>query len=277
MMKRKAIILYILLLMIGALVNIYGHQTNAGGNEAVAIPDEAIRLRILANSDSAKDQELKRKVRDAVNKEINKWVADLTSFAEAKAVIQSHIDDIEQIVATVLKEENSRQTYKVEFGKVNFPTKLYGNYIYPAGQYEAILITLGEGEGANWWCVLFPPLCFLDFSNGEAVREQGQKPKQETEMEHLKTEEQGQESKQETEIEQPKIGEQGQEPKQEIEMEHLKAGEQGQELNQEEMESLKTTGPSDLPIQQPEFVVEEKAEKIEVKFFVSELLKSIIP
>ncbi|HZG59022.1 MAG TPA: stage II sporulation protein R [Anoxybacillus sp.] len=256
MIKRKVLILYILLLMIGALVNIYGHQTNAGRNEAAVIPDEAIRLRILANSDSAKDQELKRKVRDAVNKEINKWVADLTSFAEAKAVIQSRIGDIEHIVAAVLEEENSRQTYKVEFGKVNFPTKLYGNYIYPAGQYEAILITLGKGEGANWWCVLFPPLCFLDFSNGEAVREQGEERKQEIEMEPLK------------------VSKQDQEPNQEIET--LKVREQGQESNQA-MAPAKTAGPSDLPVQQSEFVVEEKAEKVEVKFFVGELLKSIIP
>ena len=63
------------------------------------------------------------------------------------------------------------QSVKVEFGVVEFPTKLYGEFLYPAGEYEAILITLGEGKGANWWCVLFPPLCFLDFSNGVAVSE----------------------------------------------------------------------------------------------------------
>ncbi|WP_044749341.1 stage II sporulation protein R [Bacillus alveayuensis] len=240
MIKRKALIIYILLLMIGALVNIYGRQTNAGANEAVVIPDEAIRLRILANSDSAQDQKLKRKVRDAVNEEINKWVADLTSFAEAKEVIRSRLDEIEHIVANVLKEENSSQTYKVEFGKVNFPTKLYGNYIYPAGQYEAILITLGEGQGANWWCVLFPPLCFLDFSNSEAVREQNEQSKQE------------------------------------VEKESLNVSEQSEETN-EEMEPPKASGPSNLTVQQPEFIVEEKVEKIEVKFFVSELLKSIMP
>jgi stage II sporulation protein R len=58
---------------------------------------------------------------------------------------------------------------KVDFGQAEFPTKLYGQYLYPAGEYEAVIITLGEGDGANWWCVLFPPLCFLDFSNGTAV------------------------------------------------------------------------------------------------------------
>ena len=70
----------------------------------------------------------------------------------------------------VLDEENKQQSYSVDFDNVSFPTKLYGNFIYPAGEYEAILISLGEAKGANWWCVLFPPLCFLDFSNSEAVQ-----------------------------------------------------------------------------------------------------------
>ncbi|KJE26424.1 stage II sporulation protein R [Geobacillus kaustophilus] len=164
-----AICLYIILLTTGVLVELYGHKTDAGANAAVAIPDEAIRLRILANSDADEDQQLKRKVRDAVNAQINGWVAELTSFEEAKRVIRSHLPDIEQTVARVLRDEQSDQTYKVEFGPVHFPTKVYGNYVYPAGVYNAVLITLGEGKGANWWCVLFPPLCFLDFSNSDAV------------------------------------------------------------------------------------------------------------
>ncbi|GGJ74163.1 stage II sporulation protein R [Anoxybacillus voinovskiensis] len=167
--NKMGVILYIVLLMTGVFVNVYGQQTEAGANAQVMIPNEAIRLRILANSDSAEDQALKRKVRDAVNAQINEWVENLTSFAEAKQVIQAHLPAIEQTVAEVLQKEKSNQSYHVEFGNVHFPTKIYGNYIYPAGQYEAVLITLGDGKGANWWCVLFPPLCFLDFSNGEAV------------------------------------------------------------------------------------------------------------
>lgn len=164
-----AICLYITLLITGVLINLYGQQTNAGPNAVVAIPDEAIRLRILANSDADKDQQLKRKVRDAVNAQINGWVAELTSVDEAKRVIRSHLPEIEQTVARVLRQEQSSQSYHVQFGSVQFPTKVYGNYVYPAGTYDALLITLGEGKGANWWCVLFPPLCFLDFSNGDAV------------------------------------------------------------------------------------------------------------
>jgi stage II sporulation protein R len=134
------------------------------------IPDDAIRLRILANSNSNEDQALKEKVRDEVNKEITKWVEELTSIEAARSLIQNRLPEIELIVERVLKEENVNQTYKVDYNSsVKFPTKVYGSYIYPAGEYEAILISLGEAEGNNWWCVLFPPLCFLDFGNGDAV------------------------------------------------------------------------------------------------------------
>ena len=117
------------------------------------------------------DQALKRLVRDEVNKEITVWVSDLTSKEEARNVIQSRLPEIQKIAEQVYRKQNSKQDVHVEFGEVEFPTKLYGQFLYPAGQYEAVLITLGEGTGANWWCVLFPPLCFLDFSNGVAVSE----------------------------------------------------------------------------------------------------------
>ena len=137
--------------------------------ETTVIPNEAIRLRILANSDSGTDQQIKREIRDEVNANITDWVAHLTSLDEARKVIKSHIGDIEKTAESYVKKHGLEQTVKVEFGPAKFPTKLYGQYLYPAGEYEAIVITLGEGSGANWWCVLFPPLCFLDFANGTAV------------------------------------------------------------------------------------------------------------
>jgi stage II sporulation protein R len=169
MKMKQAIISYILLLFFGVNIGLAEQIPQTSSLQPVVIPDEAIRLRILANSDSPEDQQLKRKVRDAVNAEITKWVKDLTSIEEARNVIQSHLKEIEQIAKEVTIKENKKQPVKVEFGKVQFPTKFYGQYLYPAGEYEAILITLGEGNGANWWCVLFPPLCFLDFSNSDAV------------------------------------------------------------------------------------------------------------
>ncbi len=182
-MNKYVIILYMTMVMIGAIITIYGQQTEAQGD--AVIPNEAVRLRILANSDSPADQALKRAVRDAVNEQITTWVSDLTSFEEAKQVIAQHVPEIEQTVARVLQENKSNQSYKVAFGRVSFPTKIYGSYVYPAGEYDAVLITLGKGEGANWWCVLFPPLCFLDFSTGEAVRPVEKQVEQEKEVDQI--------------------------------------------------------------------------------------------
>lgn len=187
-MKTKTLaIAYVVILSIGTIISLYIPKNEVTANEMLVIPSEAIRLRILANSDLEKDQEVKRQVRDAINAEITKWVSDLTSVDEARTLIQSRISEIQEIAENVLIDNQVTQTVKAEYGKkVDFPTKLYGEFLYPAGEYEAILVTLGEGQGANWWCVLFPPLCFLDFSNGVAVSEgfeEEEKTKEEEEQE----------------------------------------------------------------------------------------------
>lgn len=171
-MKRNQVAqLYIVCLCMATIMSLYIPKTEGAraSEEAVVIPDEAIRLRILANSDREEDQAMKRQIRDEVNANITNWVAELTSLEAARQVLKSRLPEIQQIAERHVKELGIQQEVKVEFGKANFPTKLYGQYLYPAGEYEAIVISLGEGSGANWWCVLFPPLCFLDFSNGTAV------------------------------------------------------------------------------------------------------------
>ncbi|MEH7505355.1 stage II sporulation protein R [Neobacillus drentensis] len=169
-MRSKMVVWgYLIVLSLGTMLSLYMPKTEAAAKESIVIPGEAIRLRILANSDFEKDQAIKRKVRDAVNAQITLWVQDLTSMQEARKVINAKLPEIQAIAEKVVREQESDQSVKVEFGKVQFPTKLYGQFLYPAGEYQAILITLGSGEGANWWCVLYPPLCFLDFSNGVAV------------------------------------------------------------------------------------------------------------
>ncbi|NIK11866.1 stage II sporulation protein R [Alkalibacillus almallahensis] len=135
-------------------------------SDFVVIPDEAIRLRILADSNSEKDQAEKRQIRDEVSEQITEWVETLTSIDKARATIKQNLPEIEAIV-----DQNTEDSVSVEFGEVMFPDKVYDRFVYPAGEYEAILITLGEGEGDNWWCVLFPPLCFVEFSDGGAVLE----------------------------------------------------------------------------------------------------------
>ncbi|QHW32521.1 stage II sporulation protein R [Paenibacillus rhizovicinus] len=136
----------------------------AGGS----IPAESIRLRILANSDSALDQLVKRDVRDAVVEEMKTWVAGPQTIEEARGTITAHIGDINAIIAAKLASRGFNYGYKAELGIVPFPTKIYGTEVYPAGNYEALRITLGAGAGQNWWCVLFPPLCFVDAVSGEA-------------------------------------------------------------------------------------------------------------
>ncbi|MBO8156617.1 MAG: stage II sporulation protein R [Bacillaceae bacterium] len=165
---KKAIIM----LFIGMILFIHpqsGYGSESSDPAIQVIPDEAIRLRILANSNSEEDQRLKRIIRDQVNAEITTWVEDLTSIEKARTLIENRIGQIEHTVGQVLKEQGADYSYGVEYGMVNFPAKLYGSYLYPPGEYEAILITIGAGKGDNWWCVLFPPLCFLDFSNGTTV------------------------------------------------------------------------------------------------------------
>ncbi|MET3699027.1 stage II sporulation protein R [Bacillus oleivorans] len=169
-MKAKILAgLYLLILVIGTVLSLYIPKNEVTANEALVIPNEAIRLRILANSDSEKDQAVKRKVRDEVNQAITVWVSELTSLEAARDTIRGNLPKIEEIAKRILKEEGLHYSVNVDFEEVQFPTKLYGDFLYSAGTYEAVLITLGEGSGANWWCVLFPPLCFVDFSNGIAT------------------------------------------------------------------------------------------------------------
>ncbi len=168
-MKRKTI-LYMFTSLIFLMMSweMQSMSTVAAGQEGV-IPEEAIRLRILANSDSAKDQWLKREIRNRVNEEITIWVEQLDNIENARTVIESRLDRIEEIVTNELFKLGIDDEFTVEFDEVQFPTKLYGNIVYPAGIYESVLITIGEGKGENWWCVLFPPLCFVDFTNGDAI------------------------------------------------------------------------------------------------------------
>ncbi|MGG1519764.1 stage II sporulation protein R [Paenibacillus oryzisoli] len=133
------------------------------------IPEESIRLRILANSDSAQDQALKREIRDAIIARMEEWVVGPHSLEEARAVVRQHLPEFDELVGQMIQERGYTYTHSVELGVVPFPTKMYGNDVYPAGDYEALRVVIGSGEGQNWWCVLFPPLCFVDSVSGEAI------------------------------------------------------------------------------------------------------------
>ncbi|OEH85427.1 stage II sporulation protein R [Desulfuribacillus stibiiarsenatis] len=133
------------------------------------LPSDAIRLRILPNSDGAVDQWLKHRVRDAVTVEMKQWTTDVASSEQAQQLISSRIDTIQEIVNQTLKNEGFDYPVKVTLGDTDFPTVQYGEHIYPAGVYTAVLIEIGEAQGKNWWCVLYPPLCFVDIATAKTT------------------------------------------------------------------------------------------------------------
>ncbi len=131
------------------------------------IPAESIRLRILADSDAPADQALKRRVRDAVIASMSEWATGPQTIEEARETIRERLPEIERLAADMASEAGFAYSVKAELGLVPFPTKVYDGKLYPAGDYEALRITIGRGLGQNWWCVLFPPLCFVDVASGE--------------------------------------------------------------------------------------------------------------
>lgn len=114
---------------------------------------DIVRLHILANSDSEADQALKLKVRDRL---LASTSADIT-----KADIPAMLDEYKRLAVDELRANGCNYDVSVEYGKFSFPTKSYGSLTYPAGEYDAVRIKIGKGAGQNWWCVLFPPLCYV--------------------------------------------------------------------------------------------------------------------
>jgi stage II sporulation protein R len=146
------------------LMNIDGRPAAAAASAADT--DSLIRLHVVANSDSDADQALKRAVRDAILEQVTPMFASLTTRAEAEAAIRTAIPEIEATAARVIAANGQRYTVTAEVGQFDFPARSYGDYFVPAGKYTALKVLIGEAKGANWWCVLFPPMCFLDWSTG---------------------------------------------------------------------------------------------------------------
>lgn len=289
-MKTKQLVLsYLLILSVGTILSLYIPKQEAvtSAQETVMIPEDAIRLRILANSDRDEDQNVKRLVRDEVNKEITSWVSELEDKEEAKHVIKEGLPQLKEIAQDVLKEEGVSQDVAIKFGKVDFPTKLYGQFLYPAGEYEAVLITLGKGEGANWWCVLYPPLCFLDFSTGNAVSSQGFETKVEASGKEVTTAddrvmaepEVKQDAAPKADVQEEDIPAAGATPKADtdpaVEETAVKAEEGKQPLTEEvQTVEAQVTPDSEEAQKQPVFA-EEEEEEVEVRFFIVDMVKGL--
>ena len=134
------------------------------------IPDEAIRVRVVANSNSGSDQAIKQVVRSGIEKQITELLMDAENIDSARKILKDNLQDINETVEIILKKNNYSTTYEVDYGYNHFPEKKYKGVVYEDGYYESIVITLGSGEGDNWWCVLFPPLCLME-ANQENIEE----------------------------------------------------------------------------------------------------------
>ena len=126
------------------------------------IADEVLRFHVLANSDSERDQKLKMKVKEEVLAYMKRELPKSESLEMTREWARNHISEIEEIGRRVLTEENCDYPVKAEVTFCEFPEKTYGDITFPDGIYEALRIEIGAAEGKNWWCVLYPNLCFVD-------------------------------------------------------------------------------------------------------------------
>ena len=148
-LKRKTIILITIAIIICLLVK--------DKTDNIVIPSESIRIRIIANSSDLVDIEEKLKVKKSVEKELYSLLLSAANVNEAKRIINDNLERLNLVI-----DDTTNIDYDVKFGSNYFPKKIYKGVIYEEGNYDSLVITLGNGNGENFWCVLFPPLCLLD-------------------------------------------------------------------------------------------------------------------
>lgn len=132
------------------------------------IPDSAIRFRVIANSNTAYDQNVKIQIRNLIQNRILELTKDTKSIKEVRNILLEHQEELYNITKEKLENLNYDKSFKISYGENYFPEKKYKGLTYKSGKYESLVITLGEGNGDNFWCVLFPPLCTLE-SNDETT------------------------------------------------------------------------------------------------------------
>ncbi|MFR5857082.1 MAG: stage II sporulation protein R [Bacilli bacterium] len=147
-MKKIIVILFVITILL-CLTN---------NKQEVLIPSDAIRFRIIANSNSIKDQQEKLEIKEELEPVLASILSNSSNHNNTKETIMDNMDNIKRVI------EKHNINYEINYGNNYFPEKTYKGVRYPEGNYESLVITLGEGIGENWWCVLFPPLCLLEAS-----------------------------------------------------------------------------------------------------------------
>lgn len=162
-------------MLIGTAAAIIAASFGAFVKNAEEIPQKLFRLHILANSDSEEDQELKYLLRDYLLDDFSEIFDGCSSAEEAKQEAKSHTAEIAEKARLFLDSQGCSMPVTVSVENIYFTTRTYGNLTVPAGNYDALRVVIGEGEGKNWWCVMFPPLCLpaatdtVDISYGSAA------------------------------------------------------------------------------------------------------------
>ena len=159
-LKYAFVLLSLLITFIFISLSSYAHTISED------LSENFFRLHILANSDSEKDQSLKLKVRDNIIEYMNSLTFSGLSKSEVISLTKENLSKFQEIAEKTIQNEGYDYPVSLEIGNFYFPTKLYGNLSLPAGYYDALKIEIGEAKGKNWWCSLFPPLCFVDISAG---------------------------------------------------------------------------------------------------------------
>ncbi len=160
LIKTSCILSILLLLYTSICAFSYAKTTSKN------LSDNVFRLHVLANSDSKEDQDLKYKVRDDLIKYMNTLCKNITSKEEAIEIANDNLPNFKKIALETIKNNGYSYDVNLEIGNFDFPTKTYGDISLPAGYYDALRVKIGKAEGKNWWCVMFPPLCFIDVTSG---------------------------------------------------------------------------------------------------------------
>lgn len=158
-MKKKQ---WIFILIISILCLTRGSSTHSQYKDEQQI----IRFHVIANSDSMEDQALKLKVRDKLLTWFGDDLKENYSIQDSRDIIEQQITTIQEVAQQEVRNLGQGYSVRAELGQYSFPTRAYGTMVLPAGNYEALRIIIGAGQGANWWCVMFPPLCFVDITHG---------------------------------------------------------------------------------------------------------------
>lgn len=147
-----------------AIMILFFVYSNEKVDASVVIPDGAIRVRVIANSNTIYDQNMKMKVKSYIEDNLSILLLNVDTVDEARDIINNNIDSLNDGIEEMFSNNDYNMDFKINFGDNYFPDKEYRGINYNEGVYESLVVTIGEGVGDNWWCVLFPPLCLLETS-----------------------------------------------------------------------------------------------------------------